>query len=305
MADIVAGTTPAGGFKDHEHGPEMVVVPAGRFKMGSAPAEIADLARASGNGDTGAYTDGSAEAHPGGADWWTTEGPRHEVTIASPFAVGRYPVTRGQFNAFVAGSGYEPEAGACVWTGTTFEHDSNASWRAPGFAQGDDHPVVCVNWHDAQAYAAWLSRVTGKTYRLPSEAEREYATRAGTTTPFWWGASISPGQARYGGGMVYRDCRPDECRGTASVGGFDPNPWGLYQVHGNVWEWCQDCWHENYDGAPANGSAWTTPDSARRVIRGGSWVLYPELLRAANRLYNPATGRSHDLGFRLAQTLAA
>jgi formylglycine-generating enzyme required for sulfatase activity len=134
-----------------------------------------------------------------------------------------------------------------------------------------------VSWDDARAYAAWLSRKTGKTYRLLSEAEREYVARASTTTPFWWGASISSQQANYEFNYEgeYRQPR-------LPVDSFQPNPWGLYQVHGNVSEWTQDYYHDNYAGAPSDGSAWTSRNCSDRVHRGGSWAEVPMYLRAAS-----------------------
>ncbi len=163
-------------FQDIPGGPEMVVVPAGSFLMGSPDSE------------PGRFGD---------------EGPQHSVTIAKPFAIGRHAITRGQFAAFVNDTGHKTEGGAHVWKGDKWELDASASWRAPGFAQDDSHPVVCVNWDDATAYTEWLSKKAGKTYRLLSEAEWEYAARAGTTTPFWWGATITPSQANYNGTAVY------------------------------------------------------------------------------------------------------
>ena len=129
--------------------------------------------------------------------------------------------------------------------------------RIEGWGRGK-RPVINVNWDDAKAYVAWLSRKTGKTYRLLSEAEREYVTRAGTTTPFWWGSSISTSQANYDGNYTYGSGSKGEYRQkTMPVDSFQPNPWGLYQVHGNVWEWTEDCWNDSYNGAPTDGSAWT------------------------------------------------
>ena len=144
---------------------------------------------------------------------------------------------------------------------------ADKSWRAPGFAQDDRHPVVCVNWNDAKAYAEWLSSKTGKTYRLLSEAEREYVTRAGTTTPFWWGTSITPQQANYNGNFLYAGggSKGEYRQRTVPVDSFEPNPWGLYNVHGNVWEWTEDCWNASNSGNPGNGSARTTGDCRLRV----------------------------------------
>ena len=270
-------------FKDHEHGPEMVVVPADACMMGSPATEP----------EREHYLKGS-------------EDPQHKVTIQQPYAVGRHAITRGQFSAFVNNTGHTTEGGAHVWKGDKWGHDPKASWRSPGFAQDDSHPVVCVNWDDATAYAAWLSDQTGKAYRLLTEAEREYATRAGTTTPFWWGSSITPAQANYDGNYTYAGggSKGEWRKATVPVGSFAANPWGLFNVHGNVWEWCEDVWHDNYNGAPADGSAWLQGgDSSRRVVRGGSWKYDPQSLRSANRNRLTAGNRGDFLGFRLARTL--
>jgi formylglycine-generating enzyme required for sulfatase activity len=251
--------------------PEMVVVPAGEFLMGSTPLEIAALTK----------------EFPNDADWWETEEPQHEVTIARPFAVGRYAVTFAEWDACVADggcNGHQP--------------------RDEGWGRGK-LPVIDVNWDDAKAYAAWLSRKTGKTYRLLSEAEREYATRAGMTTTFWFGASISTSQANYDGNYTLAGGAKGEYREkTVPVDSFAPNPWGLYNVHGNVWEWAEDCWHDTYQGAPSDGSAWTTActDGSRRVFRGGSWFDVPRELCAAFRSGGSTLVRFDYLGFRLART---
>jgi formylglycine-generating enzyme required for sulfatase activity len=153
---------------------------------------------------------------------------------------------------------------------------------------------------------AWLLRKTGKGYRLLSEADREYVTRAGTTTPFWWSSSITPRQANYDGTVVYNNGATGEWRRkTLPVDSFEPNPWGLYQVHGNVWEWVEDCWHDSYQGAPAGGMVWTSGDCSLRVLRGGSWDNNPKNLRAAVRLRDTSDGRGSIIGFRLARTLLA
>jgi formylglycine-generating enzyme required for sulfatase activity len=249
----------------------MVVVPPGSFTMGSPASE---------------------------KERRESEGPQHTVTIPRAFAVGKFHVTRDQYTAFVRETGYAAR--------TCFKYLSlreDGSWRDPGFAQQGSHPVVCVSWDDANAYVNWLAKKTGKPYRLLSEAEFEYAARAGTTTPFWWGTSITPAQANYdrkfddaGGGSkgVYRP-------GTVPVGSFAANPWGLYNVHGNAWQWTADCWHDDYNGAPGDGSAWTTGDCGSRVIRGGSWRFDPGNLRAAVR--TGETTENFDVGFRLARTL--
>jgi formylglycine-generating enzyme required for sulfatase activity len=250
------------------HVPETVLVPAGEFTMGSPVGEP-------------------------GRD--ANEGPPHGVTIAKPFYVGCYAVTRGQFADFVSSTGYETEAGAWVWTGVEWQIDPQASWRNPGFRQDDDHPIVCVNWHDARAYASWLTEITGELYNLPSEAQWEYAARAGATTAFWWGSDISRKMAR---------CQDKSATewGTVAVGSFTPNPWGVYNMHGNAWEWCEDVWHTDYFGVPTDGSAWMTGGNVdRRVIRGGSWSVTPNYLRSASRYGDPVGGRISPLGFRIAR----
>jgi formylglycine-generating enzyme required for sulfatase activity len=184
--------------------------------------------------------------------------------------------------------------------------DGGCNGYAPddgGWGRGR-HPVIYVSWDNANVYVAWLSRKTGKTYRLLSEAEREYVTRAGTMTPFWWGASISTRQANYSDDDAFGSGSKEEDRQrTLPVDSFQPNPWSLYQVHGNVSEWTQDCYHDGYAGAPSDGSAWTSGDCSRRVVRGGAWFDSPGNLRAASRGSDAATDWDGLEGFRLARTL--
>ena len=243
-------------FKDCPDCPEMVVVPAGSFTMGSPDKE---------------------------PEHQSTESPQHEVTFEKPFAVGKFAVTFAEWDACVDGGGcggYRP---------------SDQGWGR------GDRPVINVSWNDAQAYVKWLSEKTGKQYRLLSEAEREYVTRAGTKGAFWWGASISPEQANYNGGYAYNNGSTGKYRGqTVTVKSFEPNPWGLYQVHGNVWEWVEDCWHDSYHNAPSDGSAWTTGTCSSRVLRGGSWSYDPANLRAARRDGSSPVSRYLDIGFRVA-----
>jgi formylglycine-generating enzyme required for sulfatase activity len=209
----------------------MVVLPAGSFEMGSPasdPARTAD------------------------------EQPRHRVSFVRPFAVAKYAVTRGEFARFVAESGYRVAPGCLIRRSGGWRDERRASWRRPGFAQTDQDPVVCMSWNDGEAYADWLSRKTGHAYALLTEAQWEYAARAGTTTPYYWGAQASRAYANYG---TERCCAPaaegkDRWLHTAPSGSFPPNAFGLYDMHGNAWQWMQDCWHRNYDGAPADGSAW-------------------------------------------------
>jgi formylglycine-generating enzyme required for sulfatase activity len=232
----------------------------------------------------GSFTKGSPSSEP---ERFNDEEPVR-VSIAAPFAVGKYAVTFDEWDACLADggcNGYKP---------------SDQGWGR------DKHPVINVNWDDATAYAAWLSRKTSKSYRLLSEAEREYVTRAGTTTPFWWGSSITPKQANYDGSAEpYKGggTKGEYSQRTAPVDSFEPNPWGLYNVHGNVWEWTVDCLHDNNTGDPGDGRARTTGDCGLRVVRGGSWESIPQGLRSANRSGRDAYNRNEHQGFRLARTL--
>lgn len=264
-------------FKDCSDCPEMVVVPAGQFVMGSPPDEP--------------ERDGERE-------------DQVRATIAKPFAIGAFAVTRGEFAAFVAATGHKLDEGCYVWTGTTWEERADRSWHSPGFDQDDRHPVTCVDLKAAKAYAAWLSEKTGKSYRLPSETEREYATRAGTATPFWWGLSISTDWANYSGTVGDAQGPTDTWRQRAvRVDSFRPNAWGLYHVHGNVWDWTDDCWNESNLGNPGDGSVRTTGDCTWRVARGGAWNYAPNYLRSAFRYWNLPHNRSGVQGMRVARTL--
>jgi formylglycine-generating enzyme required for sulfatase activity len=221
----------------------------------------------------GEFMMGSPEGE--GAD---EERPQHKVEMKNAFAVGISPVTRGEFATFVGETDYKIDA------------PSNR-WRDPGFDQEDDHPAVNVSWRDAQAYAAWLrERSGGKAYRLLSEAEWEYCCRAGTETAYSMGDTIPVEQA-FGSG------------GTTSPLRFPPNRWALRDMHGNVWEWCEDNWHPNYNGAPKDGSVWKGGDESSRVLRGGSWNNGPQLLRSAYRSKYRPDDRDDDVGFRVARTL--
>ena len=226
----------------------------------------------------GSFLMGSPDGEQGRDDY---EGPQHQVQIQN-FYLGRYPVTRGEYARFARAMGSH----------------INDKWRKPGFEQSDDHPVVEVSWNDAQSYIEWLNRETGLVHRLPSEAEWEYACRAGTSTRFWWGDDLS--------GKIALVCANfgRNNKGTTAVGSFKPNPWGLYDMSGNVWEWIQDHWHNSYEGAPTDGSAWLDGFSSERVLRGGSWSGYPNYLRSAARGRNSSDYRFDYNGFRLARTLA-
>ncbi len=266
-------------------GPEMVVIPAGRFRMGCVS----------------------------GRDCYDWEKPVHEVSIAEPFALSKYEVTRGEFGRFVAQADYrttvERGRGCAIWDGSDVTEKSSARWNNPGFNQSDAHPVVCVSWDDAVAYVKWLSSETGVRYRLPSEAEWEYAARAGTTTKYHFGDDESQ-LCRYAN---YRDrsinssesCSDGVGLSTAGVGSYQPNSFGLYDMHGNVGEWVQDCWNWNggYAGAPSDGSAWERGDCGKRILRGGSWYHSPPFLRSAYRVWLTFDPHSSYFGFRVARTL--
>jgi formylglycine-generating enzyme required for sulfatase activity len=240
-------------FRDCPNCPEMVVAPAGSFTMGSPAKE---------------------------PDRQANEGPQRQVTMAKPFAAGKFAVTFAEWDACVAGggcNGYKPDD--------------------KGWGRGD-RPVINVNWDDAKAYIAWLSAKTGKPYRLLSEAEREYVTRANATTPYWWGDQIKPINANFDGGGG------ENGKKTAPVKSFEANSWGLYQVHGNVWEWVEDCWMDSFVSAPADGSAWTPEGCGLRVLRGGSWGSGASALRAASRTGYFARLRDDYTGFRVARALS-
>jgi formylglycine-generating enzyme required for sulfatase activity len=212
----------------------------------------------------------------------TDEDPQHSVTISKRFAVGRFAVT------------FE-EWGACVVEGGCSGHRPSDQ----GWGRGR-RPVINVSWKDAKAYVEWIATKTHKPYRLLTEAEREYVTRAGTSTIFWWGNSISTSQANYNGNGVYGNGTKGEWRKqTVPVDSFAPNPFGLYQVHGNVNEWVEDCAHDSYVGAPSDGSAWNTGSCNAHIQRGGSWVNHPRYLRASHR---SDINDANTIGFRVART---
>jgi formylglycine-generating enzyme required for sulfatase activity len=305
--------TPGTVYRTCRDCPEMVVVPAGRFLMGSPESE------------TGRQND---------------EGPQHDVVLAKPFAVGKYEITRGQFRAFVDVTHYETEAekdaanGCWLWAKradgkTNWGWTANKNWRNADFygleQANDKHPVLCVSWNDAQAYVAWLNNQpkeenanTG-TYRLPSETEWEYMARgssSATNTVYSFGNASTAlcqhgnvaDQTKRPDGGVWREGRAECADGyayTAPVGSFSKNGFGLYDVHGNVWEWVQDCHHDSYKKgeAPTDSHAWQESNCEKRVFRGGSWLGTPDHLRSAFRSRNAPGFRNCYIGFRLAQNL--
>ena len=223
------------------------------------------------------------------SEWgrFNNESPQRRVTIAEPFAVSVYEVTFGEWDACVnegGCNGYQP--------------------HGEGWGRGG-RPVINVSWDDARAYVKWLSQRTGKRYRLLSESEWEYVARAGTMEPFHTGATISADQANYDSSYTYVSGQKGRYRGrTVQVGTFSPNAFGLHEVHGNVWEWTQDCWNEDYTGAPTDNRAWETGECEQRVLRGGSWGDVPWLLRSADRGKNEPGIRDPKIGFRIARTLS-
>jgi formylglycine-generating enzyme required for sulfatase activity len=256
----------------------MVVVPSGSFLMGSAKSE------------------------PGRFD---DEGPQRRVIIQS-IAVGKFAVTRKQWAIFFKAT-KRPVVEGCAWSPA-----DHPTWMNPGFPQGDDHPVVCVTWGDAKDYATWLSKRTGKSYRLLTEAEWEYSARASTSTAYPWGDHASHEFANYG---AEKCCSPlasgrDKWVYTSPVGSFSPNHFGLYDMIGNVSQWVQDCHADSYAGLPTDGSANTSVGCKYRVGRGGLWNDYPEMLRSAARNFAPPEDgttienyRSVGFGFRVARVV--
>ena len=265
--------------------PRMVALPGASFVMGS-PAE-----------EEGRYDD---------------EGPQHEVDVPA-FGIGKFEVTVGQYRAFVEATDRPATEGCRIYDEKAKEWQDapGKSWEDPDFTQDDDHPVACVSWEDAAAYAAWLSERTGESYRLASEAEWEFAARAGTITRYFWGDGQEGCEFANGADETAKAENPDwaimPCSDgnytTAPVGSYSPNGFGLHDMAGNLWEWVEDSWHDSYEGAPSNAVPWQEGISSVRVIRGGSWFLKPEYLRSAIRGRNPPDYRYDNLGFRLARTL--
>jgi formylglycine-generating enzyme required for sulfatase activity len=235
----------------------------------------------------GEFVMGAPEDEPESSD---DERPQHLVKVAQ-FYMGQFPITQAQWRVV---AGYEPI-------------DRPLDPDPSGF-KGDDRPVEQVSWEEAQEFCQRLSAKTGRDYRLPSEAQWEYACRAGTTTPFHFGETIAPElanyrtTAKYDGRMKYDGRLTAGYREeTIAVGSFPANDWGLCDMHGNVWEWCEDDWHENYEGAPIDGSAWLKPsrEETYRLLRGGSWYFGPGYCRSASCNYGQRDGRDVNIGFRV------
>ena len=293
-----AGAAPE--FRDCEKCPVMVTAPAGVFKMGTAVADRLIDPR------TGKPA--------------TNDSPQHEVTIDAPFAIGKYEVTVEEFGVFVTDTGYETVDRCMAFSKPdSFTINNDLNWKETGFNQTGDHPVVCVSFFDAEAYAIWLRDKTGETYRLPSEAEWEYTARAGSTTSYHWGTDSAKtceyanvrSQGAYA--ISKRQAAADREEGfpcddgvrqSSATGSYAPNDFGLHDVQGNAWEWVADCNHKDYDGAPADGSAWLDePDEETRcpfgVIRGGSYLNLVERSSTTVRAGRPRSGAATNMGFRV------
>jgi formylglycine-generating enzyme required for sulfatase activity len=299
---VVAGPSvlaakPGVTFRDCPECPEMIVIPEGTFLMGSPPTEVGRI---------------------------ENEGPQHKVSVRR-FAAGIYPVTRAEYAVFVRKTHHSNDGGCIGWTGKPADEkgfllkDSSKTWSSPGFQQTGRDPAVCVSWDDAKAYIRWLNRkVCGQkkveacskeagNYRLLAEAEWQYAARGGTTTPYYWGDQATHDNANYG----MEKCPPcgpkiqgkDLWNHTSPVGSFAPNPFGLFDMVGNAYQWVEDCWHDDYVGAPSDGSAWITGECKSRVSPGSDWLEDGSFLRVAFRDLGSADERSQFTGLRVAKTL--
>jgi formylglycine-generating enzyme required for sulfatase activity len=252
---------------------EMVFVPGGKFLMGSSEEDLEAVRK-------------DRERYGLGSDWVKNETPQHEVTV-QPFYIGKFTVTQAQWRV-VAG-----------WK--KIEIDLKPE---PSNFKGDDRPVEQISWHEAKEFCARLSKQTGRLYRLPSEAEWEYACRAGTTTPFAFGETITPEFVNYDGEYPYGKAKKGKYRKeTVAVDSLGvANDFGLFDMHGNVWEWCEDVWHGNYENAPSDGSSWLSGEdsTSSRVVRGGSWGNFGYDCRSAVRDHYVVPGfRLNLIGFRV------
>ncbi|WP_085726760.1 formylglycine-generating enzyme family protein [Pseudomonas sp. R37(2017)] len=264
-----ANTAPLPGkvFKDCRHCPEMVVLPAGTFTMGTPQDEV------------GREPD---------------EGPMHEVTFDKPFAMSRYQITAGEWNQ------YMQETGITLPDGDTRPGRACTNGK-PSYPQGPRQPAVCMNFAEVSAYVAWLSLKTGQHYHIVSEAQREYAARAGSTGPFPF--PFDPG-TEYSIATHANTYGPTDGYSYSSpVGSYPPNAFGMYDMHGNVYEWIADCYHPDYAGAPSDGSAWTEPNCDTLRIRGNDWGEAPVFSRSGNRNDIDPQTRGDWIGFRVVRTL--
>ena len=278
-------------FRDCETCPEMVVLPIGRMILGSEPWEQGRL---------------------------PIEGPIREVKIEYSLAYAKYETTRTLFREFIVDTGYEPVDNSQCFSWNYSRYLGYVSWHTwdkPGIYQEKNHPVICVSWLDGTAFANWLSNKTGRKYRLPSSTEFEYALRAGTRGPWFWGTSSVEAckyanVADYSFRKVYDFDAPFDCddtyQNTSPVGAFQANPWGLYDMLGNAWEWTNDCGREAIDESPQDGSAWTSGegvDCSLRTLRSGSWVTGTGAVRAAAQYFLGEDYHSQIASFRVVTVL--
>jgi formylglycine-generating enzyme required for sulfatase activity len=313
VAPMAAAAQPAGSaareFRDCADCPVMVPIGPGSFIRGSTEAE--------------ARRENTPERDA------ANERPQGRVTIGYRFAVGKFEVTRGQFAQYARDARLVPGKDCLSWdrAGARWgRFPGERSWQSPGFEQADDHPVVCVNWPEAEGFAAWLARRTGKPYRLLTDAEWEYVARAGTVTTRFWGEdraracefgnvsdltkaeALHPGDAAAIGDRERHFACRDGFVYTAPVGRFKANPWGLHDLFGNAWEWTADCFARSYAGAPTDGSARAPAGGAgqpcaERVMRGGAWHADAFYIRAAKHDFAPLLLRSARMGLRVARAL--
>lgn len=298
-------TKPGQVFKDCDDCPDMVVVPSGRFMMGASEEEARSL---------------GVEAHLS-----ARERPVHAVRIAKPFAMSRYEITRGQWAVFVKETDYalarpcrsvktpDAQTEGAPWK-AQLDYRNDRTWDNPGFEQTDNHPAVCLSMDDAAAYLSWISKKTGQTYRLPSEAEWEYAARGGTQTAFPFAydpktvckfantsdKSFENHNPKLGRSSAQCD---DGFIWTSPVGSFPPNAFGLYDMVGNAWEWVADCHHDNYEGAPGDGSVWKGPEDCEYVARSGGWSSAASGARPSFRVPDPWAYRGGGDGLRIVREL--
>jgi formylglycine-generating enzyme required for sulfatase activity len=296
MPQVRAQAAPEEEPRDCEACPELALVPPGQFMLGSAP-DAPELDAATG------------------------EAPAVELAFSRPFLVSRREISVGEFRRFVEATGAKSAPGCRVWSGGQWVQDHDRSWRDPGFAAPprDDEPVVCVSWEDARAYAEWLSRESGKRYRLPSEAEWEYVARGGTSFPRYWGendsredlalslacdnANVYDASAVDALRLPWPNARcNDRATALAPVAQYEPNAFGVHDIIGNAREWVMDCYTASYLGRPLDARAWTWQGGCElKGVRGGSWASRPLEARAAARGAEPNLRRQSDLGFRVAR----
>lgn len=302
-------------IKDCEHCPELAVIPAGSFMMGANKNDILPMYPIKAMGQVGNPNRpfGGEKFRPSPSEF-----PRHRVDISYTLGIGRFEVTVGQFKAFVAETTYTPkdrcftyEKDKSVRNDKQYKYRNDRNYLNPGYEQTDDLPVVCVSRIDMKAYLAWLSKKTGRNYRLPTEAEWEYAARAGSDTAYSYGndprklcryANFADGGSSFLQGLLA--CRDGYDDRPAPVGSLEPNAFGLHDVHGNVFEMVEDCYHPNYKGAPADGSAWMSGSCETYILRSYSFEMIYEGVRSASRC--PAANgfdKSNLTGFRVAVTL--